>query len=488
MRFGRAFSCLLVAVLAAPAPARAQGWVVAVGGGAESDDAGSWSETPYRVLATAAGAREAVVLSVRDETRWIPDYLEALGAASASNLRVASREQADDPAVADRVAAAGAVFVKGGDQWEYVRLWRDTRLAAAIRSVWASGGAVGGTSAGAHVLGEVVFDARSGTLLPEEVLRDGLHPRLTLTTGFLDLLPGVLVDSHFTRRGRLLRLIPMCAATDREITGAPVLGVGVDERTALVVAPDLVGEVVGEGSVSFVRLTRHSVVRLASGRPPVVTEVAVDRLTEGFAFDLAARRVVRLPAAATRVTGFSPDPSPGWPRLVLDGGDAAVAELGEVRLGPAADTDPDALWLGRLEEVPGRGELARAVVVPRVLASADLVENRVGGLHWMLASHPGWCGVLLDSGSRVAADPPGRLRPLPGREEASVLLVDSRGVWVTGLSPRWARDDADGPRQSAALAGLRMHLLASGWSWRCSGGGLGRVPPAGVVRRAGAGR
>ncbi len=473
----------LAVLLLGVTPSWPQGWVVAVGGGSESDVDGSWSQAPYRAIVEGASAGQIVVLSDRAETRWIPDYLESLGASEAFNLEVASREAADDPSLIAQVESSRGVFIKGGDQWDYVRLWSDTGLAAAIRGVWQRGGVVAGTSAGAHVLGTAVFDARRGSLLPGEAIRDARHPRMSLSSGFLGILPEVLVDSHFTRRGRLVRLIPMCASWDGASPGRSILGVGIDERTALVVGPDLIGEVMGEGSVSFVRLTGASDVRLAAGRPPVVTRVAVDRLTEGFAFDLAARRVAEVPSSARLV---EPPPLPaeaGWADLLVMGSDPGAADLGAARLGSSADTDPDALWLGRLEEDAGLGLLGRAVVVPGAFADADLVENRVGGLQWLLAAHPGWVGIMLDQGSAVEATSTAWLRPRSASAEPAVLVLDASRVWVVGGSERWARADAAGPRQSAALAGLEAHLLGAGWAWGWPGDRLIRTPPFGVPRR-----
>jgi cyanophycinase len=83
-----------------------------------------------------------------------------------------------------------------------------------VKNVLARGGVVGGTSAGAAVMSEVMI--RGGNRVAE------------VGTGF-GLLPGVVVDQHFSQRDRLPRLQGV-------LTKYPdLLGLGIDEETAVVV-------------------------------------------------------------------------------------------------------------------------------------------------------------------------------------------------------------------------------------------------------------
>ena len=245
--------CAMGSVLACAPGVQAQGYVVAIGGGAESDETGSWSERPYRYVVEHANGRPVVIVSAYDESEWLPDYFRQLGAVDAVNLKIDSRTTADAAATETLLASAGAVFLKGGDQWDYVRLFDGTRTEAAIRAVFERGGAVAGTSAGAHVLGSVVYDARNGSVYPEEAIRDAHNRYISFTTGFLNVVPGALFDTHFTSRGRLARLLPMVARADAErllrVAGksadveshreevASTLGIGLDDNTALMIGP-----------------------------------------------------------------------------------------------------------------------------------------------------------------------------------------------------------------------------------------------------------
>ncbi len=60
-----------------------------------------------------------------------------------------------------------------------------------------NGGVIGGTSAGLHILSEVLFTAQNGTVYPEEALEDPFNQYMTLEDDFLNLMPGLIFDSHF---------------------------------------------------------------------------------------------------------------------------------------------------------------------------------------------------------------------------------------------------------------------------------------------------
>jgi len=165
--------------------------------------------------------------------------------------------------------------------------------------VFDGGGVIAGTSAGCAILGEIAYDAATGSLSGLESLTDARHENLTLTRGFLGLAPGVLFDTHFAERARLPRLALMLGhARERSrAEGWPreVLGVGVDPRTAVCVWPDGTAEVLGEGGVSLLRLPQEAAVHLPAGKPPMVTGVELDHLTAGYRIDLRTGAILSRP-------------------------------------------------------------------------------------------------------------------------------------------------------------------------------------------------
>jgi cyanophycinase len=124
---------------------------------------------------------------------------------------------------------ATGVWIGGGSQTRLMGIYGRTRVEEALRRVLARGGVIGGTSAGAAVMSRVMI--RAGTLE---------NPGLGTGFGFLE---GAIVDQHFTQRKRETRLLVVLKKH------ADLTGLGVDERTALVVAGNEL-RVLGDNLVS----------------------------------------------------------------------------------------------------------------------------------------------------------------------------------------------------------------------------------------------
>ena len=142
-------------------------------------------------------------------------------------------------------------MMTGGDQLRLSHRLLGTPLAAAIHRAHARGAVVAGTSAGAAVMSHFMV-ARGGA---------GVNPRQgagQLTFG-LGLLPGIIVDQHFSQRCRYGRLISVVA-------GSPsLLGMGVDEDTAAEIRDGRHLTVVGSGAV-FIVNARMAVSDAADAR------------------------------------------------------------------------------------------------------------------------------------------------------------------------------------------------------------------------------
>lgn len=212
-------------------------------GGAE--DRGDQKRVLGRLLDLAGGAHARILLltsASRHQQAMREAYQQAfaaLGARDCTALSIAQREQADEPAHADAVLRASLVFLTGGDQKRLMALVGGTRVERAIhRALRERGACIAGTSAGAaamsaHMLSEGPDDTPAR--------RDSVH----LSAG-LGLLKRLVVDQHFSQRQRLGRLLSIVAQNPH------LLGVGIDENTALHVEPGRGLEVVGAGTVTLI--------------------------------------------------------------------------------------------------------------------------------------------------------------------------------------------------------------------------------------------
>jgi cyanophycinase len=274
----------------------AQGYLCAVGGGGE--DYNAWSDAPYGWIVQRADSQRIILLSANPEDSWLPTYFHSLGADSAFNYMIATPAVANDSATYQAIRGCRGVFIKGGDQWDYVSVWRGTLTEQAIREVFLSGGVVAGTSAGAAVLGEIVFDAHFASPTSRTALRNPRYTGLTLTTDFLRLLPNTLFDSHFYERGRFGRLLAMMGRFQAD-SGRHILGIGLEAETALCISPDGSAEVMGAGSVVFYYPSSESRVVALTGQPLVYTGVRCDALVAGYRYDVNSHQVIYVPPTAT---------------------------------------------------------------------------------------------------------------------------------------------------------------------------------------------
>jgi cyanophycinase len=218
-----------------------------MGGGQDQDAAFQW-------MCDHAGGGNFLVLRASGTDAYNSYVRKLCPAVSAvETLIITSREGAGNPFVAERIQAAAAVFIAGGSQDNYVNFWRGTGVEEAINSAIKKGVPVGGTSAGLAVLGQYSFAALKDTVKSSEALANPFHERVTITRDFLHiaLLDGKITDSHFVARDRMGRLMAFLAriATDGW-TRAP-FGIGIDEKTAVLMEADGSARVTGVGAAYF---------------------------------------------------------------------------------------------------------------------------------------------------------------------------------------------------------------------------------------------
>ncbi len=150
------------------------------------------------------------------------------GAEEIQLLHTYDKAEADTDAFVAALRDATGVFFGGGRQWRLVDAYAGTKTEEALRQVLERGGVLGGSSAGASILGSFLVrgDTRTNTVMM------GDHQ-----VGF-GYLRGVGIDQHVLRRNRQFDLVEVIEAHPE------LLGIGLDENTALVVQGDI-GQVMG---------------------------------------------------------------------------------------------------------------------------------------------------------------------------------------------------------------------------------------------------
>ena len=276
----------------------AQGYICAVGGG--SEDYNDWSDAPYSWVVQKSDSRKIIILGVSSATDWLPTYFMSFGADTAYNKTISTIEVANLQETYDELITAKAIFIRGGDQWDYIRLWKGTKVDSAINFVFQNGGVIAGTSAGAAVLGDVDFSAQSGSAYPDEALQNPFYSRMKFEINFLNLIPNVLFDTHFIERARHGRLIAMIY-NQHFTEGRDLIAAGLDDRTAICISPDGIGEVMGSGVVSIFYkddLTKYSPI--TNGKY-TIENLRSHLLTKGWKYDFINNDISFIPESAKDV-------------------------------------------------------------------------------------------------------------------------------------------------------------------------------------------
>jgi cyanophycinase len=233
-RLGLMFASVLVAASSAAAEQR----LVLIGGGPRPSRALS------RLVEWAGGPRANVLVvtwAARDPREALASFREDLAPYGPGAVRGAPEAPltAEDKArLREQLAWATAVYFTGGDQDRILDALRDRSLLEHLRARYQEGVVFAGTSAGTAVMSAIAIigDGDRTVMNGDEVeVRPGIG-----------LLPGVILDQHFIRRQRQNRLFGLV------LKHPDLLGVGVDEGTALLVRGNRTAEVVGASRVMVV--------------------------------------------------------------------------------------------------------------------------------------------------------------------------------------------------------------------------------------------
>ena len=250
-------------------------------GGHEDRQHGKEILTRFVELAGGANARIVVITAaskIADEMWEIYDQAFGdMGVHNRVHLSLENRQDANDEAKLRLVAQADGIFMTGGDQKRLLAIIGGTALDAEMHTALKVRGAcIGGTSAGASAMSGHMLTQGKTDLLPE---KGAVHMGAGL--GFLHK---VVIDQHFSERQRLARLLSAVAQNPY------LMGIGIDEDTALVVERGRGIEVLGEGSVTVVdgRTMLTNMADIRERDTPELIDVRLHLLPAGSRYQLPA--------------------------------------------------------------------------------------------------------------------------------------------------------------------------------------------------------
>ena len=212
---------------------------------------------------------------------------ERLGAEDVRVLDTQTPEDANNPEYLEAIEQASGIFFTGGDQARIISCLKDTKLDAAMHKRYSEGIIIGGTSAGA-------------AMMPDMMIIEGdseTNPRVDVVAmgPGMGFLPGVVIDQHFAQRGRLGRLVTAL------LLQPAVLGFGIDENTAILVSGDEL-EVIGENAVTVIdesEKLHDNIDGRLKDEGLAICGAKLHILPHGYRFNLKTRQPVYDSAATT---------------------------------------------------------------------------------------------------------------------------------------------------------------------------------------------
>lgn len=264
-----------------------KGSLLIIGG---NEDKEGKCEILKRFVQMAGGrdSRLAIITTATELPREVGEEYKSLftriGAEAIAVVYIDNREEANDAGNISDIEKATGIFFTGGDQLRLTSILGGSGVDAALRHAHSRGAVVAGTSAGASVMSDTMIIGGDSSDTPKK-------SALSMAHG-MGLLQEAVIDQHFAQRGRINRLLAAIAQNPH------ILGIGIDEDTALVVNADSKCEVIGSQTITILdgKNVVHSNISESKRHDPLaLTNVLLHILPAGYGFDIGRRRPYIIP-------------------------------------------------------------------------------------------------------------------------------------------------------------------------------------------------
>jgi cyanophycinase len=195
-------------------------------------------------------------------------------------MHIGTEEEARKPEYLERLKAADGIMFTGGDQSRITQMFLNTDFLELLKSRYQEeeNFVIAGTSAGAMAMSEIMI--RGGSV-PNALLKGSVK----IGTG-LGLLDGVIIDSHFVKRGRFGRLIEAVALHNK------VIGIGLGEDTGVLITNGHFIETIGSNLVVIIDghdIQHNNAPRTDKGTPLSIENLELHVLAKGNVYDINTR-------------------------------------------------------------------------------------------------------------------------------------------------------------------------------------------------------
>jgi cyanophycinase len=200
---------------------------------------------------------------------------------------VSERKDALSKRSIQKVNKADLLFFTGGDQLNITTLLGGSPLGESINNRINEGVIVAGTSAGAAMMSKWMITSGDSDKAPNV---GGVE----IAPG-MDMFDSMIIDTHFSQRGRHGRLLAAIAHFPQAI------GIGLDERTAAIVKGSKL-KIIGDGVATIMdgsTLTINDLPYRGEGEKVGLAGVTINVLPDGYRYDIKNR--IAIPPALKEI-------------------------------------------------------------------------------------------------------------------------------------------------------------------------------------------
>ena len=262
-----------------------RGHLVIIGGGERTEQIMS------RILELAGGdsARILIVPNASSDLVETAQYQQKqfydYGAAQVDYVNL-TRENVDADSNLALLDGKTGIFFSGGSQSRLTPILLDSEFLKRIRGIYAAGGLLSGTSAGAAIMSNLMLTGN------ELIWDDSTRNFATIQIGNIEATQGfgfiedVIIDQHFVRRKRHNRLISLVLENPDQV------GIAIDESTAIVSYPNGNIEVLGEYTVLIYDARKSTNISTDKNGNLAGSDLSFNILKSGDRFDVLNGKVI----------------------------------------------------------------------------------------------------------------------------------------------------------------------------------------------------
>lgn len=258
--------------------------LVIIGGGEDKKE----EKVILKEVVRLAGGREAKIGIVTTATKLpqevgeeYENIFKALGAREIDTINICGRKASEIHGNIERIMDHTCLFFVGGDQLRISSIIGGTDFHELIHNFCSEGRVIAGTSAGASMMSEIMIVEGEDQEAPTKCT-------IKLAPG-MGLIKGVIIDQHFNQRGRISRLFAGVAQNPN------IVGIGIDEDTAIVVDRNEKFSVIGNGVVTVVDgrdIEYTNISEQHPNDPLALTNVRVHVLPEKYGYNLVEKTAI----------------------------------------------------------------------------------------------------------------------------------------------------------------------------------------------------